>query len=379
MRFLVKLEDPDKARIFNAYLTSQGIQNELDVEINSDWADPNYGHQTYKIWVIDEDDYERAQELYQNYNNNPDDPKYRVKPSVTPFPFSIPKVTPVVEGNKDKQTSHPFRKKAIPVTTYLILICILVFFLTGLTEPDTKHGVASRFLPSPVEKSLLYDWPYAFELRERLAKDIVLDNETIEVPYEENLLLQEINRTPYWQGVYNLLVSREHPRVNNIPMFEKIREGELWRLITPIFLHGSILHILFNMLWLYFLGGQIERMIGALKYLLIVAIAAVFSNTAQYLVSGPEFAGFSGVICAFLTFIGERQRKAPWEGYRLDPPTYNFLMIFVLTMFGISLALFFAQFLFNASFNIGIANTAHMAGLAIGFILGRLPFFQWKG
>ena len=41
--------------------------------------------------------------------------------------------------------------------------------------------------------------------------------------------------------------------------FKDILGGQIWRIITPIFLHFSILHIFFNMYWLYELGGQIEK------------------------------------------------------------------------------------------------------------------------
>ena len=61
--------------------------------------------------------------------------------------------------------------------------------------------------------------------------------------------------------------------------------GEYWRLITPIFLHFGLMHIVFNSLILWEFGRRIEHSKGALHLLLILFIAAVVSNTAQYILS----------------------------------------------------------------------------------------------
>ena len=47
--------------------------------------------------------------------------------------------------------------------------------------------------------------------------------------------------------------------------FHEIKNGQIWRIFTPSLLHGGILHLLFNILWLMVLGGMIERDKGALK------------------------------------------------------------------------------------------------------------------
>lgn len=62
-----------------------------------------------------------------------------------------------------------------------------------------------------------------------------------------------------------------------------IEAGEYWRLITPVLLHASILHIGFNMYALYMLGPELERHFGHLSFFLL------------YLLSG-----FAGVVLSFL-------------------------------------------------------------------------------
>lgn len=77
---------------------------------------------------------------------------------------------------------------------------------------------------------------------------------------------------------------------------ELIRQGQWWRLITPIFLHGSWLHLGVNGLSLLWFGGQMERLYGARKYLLIFLFAGVAGNLLSYLLLPQESLGASGAL-----------------------------------------------------------------------------------
>src|SRR5205085_2056774 len=63
---------------------------------------------------------------------------------------------------------------------------------------------------------------------------------------------------------------------------DAIRRGEVWRLVTPILLHFGIAHLVFNMIWLYQLGGLVELRKGHLAMAAIVLASAVVSNLGEY-------------------------------------------------------------------------------------------------
>src|SRR5260221_13935935 len=63
---------------------------------------------------------------------------------------------------------------------------------------------------------------------------------------------------------------------------ELIAGGQVWRLITPMFLHGGWLHLLVNSYSLYQLGGSMERIYGSRKYLLIYVAAGLVGNSLSY-------------------------------------------------------------------------------------------------
>jgi GlpG protein len=144
----------------------------------------------------------------------------------------------------------------------------------------------------------------------------------------------------------------------------QIKHGQLWRLVTPIFLHGNLLHLGFNMLWLYSLGVQIEVRRGTVGFGVMVLLLAVVSNLAQYLLGGgPHFLGMSGVVFGLFGYVWLRQRIAPTDGFFISE--FNvFIMLFVLVL-GFTGSL-------NGVAGGGIANYAHLGGLLGGVAVGAI-------
>src|SRR5207249_10387817 len=66
----------------------------------------------------------------------------------------------------------------------------------------------------------------------------------------------------------------------------EIRHGEVWRLITPIFIHAGAVHLIFNVYALFILGTMIEAREGWLRLGSLVVVIAALSNLGQYYMSG---------------------------------------------------------------------------------------------
>jgi membrane associated rhomboid family serine protease len=136
----------------------------------------------------------------------------------------------------------------------------------------------------------------------------------------------------------------------------ELSQGQWWRLITPIFLHFGLLHLLFNMVWLWELGRVIEWRFGWSRLLLLVLLAGVASNLAELAWSGPLFGGMSGVVYALLTYLWMQGRFNPWLG--LDVPRH---------ILAIMLAWFFLCWMGLLG---PVANMAHTGGLIVGALWG---------
>jgi len=140
---------------------------------------------------------------------------------------------------------------------------------------------------------------------------------------------------------------------------DEIRAGQVWRLITPTFIHFDIYHLVFNLLWIWVCGGGIEKRQRWLTYILIYAVSASISNLAQYFATGPAFGGMSGVVYAFLGYI--------WMQIRFNP--INYVGVMPKSVVPLMLAWFIACWLGLIP---NVANVAHTAGLIIGVIWGRI-------
>ena len=77
---------------------------------------------------------------------------------------------------------------------------------------------------------------------------------------------------------------------------ELIRAGELWRFLTPILLHASIPHILFNMYALFIFGVGLERHFGHGRFLLLYLLGGFTGNVLSFLLSGGYSVGASTAI-----------------------------------------------------------------------------------
>lgn len=75
-----------------------------------------------------------------------------------------------------------------------------------------------------------------------------------------------------------------------------IDDGQWWRFITPIFLHIGLLHLLMNSFALYYIGIQVEKIFGSIRFFFIYIIAGMSGVYASYLMNPSIAAGASGAI-----------------------------------------------------------------------------------
>ncbi|PCI59505.1 MAG: rhomboid family intramembrane serine protease GlpG [Gammaproteobacteria bacterium] len=131
---------------------------------------------------------------------------------------------------------------------------------------------------------------------------------------------------------------------------------EPWRLLGPAFFHFSWLHIVFNSMWWWQLGGEIEKKLSKNTLLNVFLITAIASNLGQYLVSGADFGGLSGVVYGLVGFIWWLGWLAPDKGLNLPKPLIGILLFWMLLGFMEILPM-------------NMANTAHLLGLVSGCLL----------
>lgn len=136
-----------------------------------------------------------------------------------------------------------------------------------------------------------------------------------------------------------------------------IMQGEWWRLVTPIFLHASFAHMLFNSFSLVIFGPPLEQMFGKIRFFILYLSTGIIANIATFILkpltyihvgsSGAIF-GLFGIYIAIILF-------------RKELMSYNNKQV-VITI----LALGFIMTFLQPNINV----TAHMMGFISGFFLG---------
>ncbi len=145
-----------------------------------------------------------------------------------------------------------------------------------------------------------------------------------------------------------------------------LAQGEYWRLFTPMFIHGGILHFGFNNWALYVLGYQIEHLLKPQRYLLLYFLAGIGGNLASALVSTSVSVGASGALfgllgCGFYVERSIQSKIKELTGSKLRQGAYTGMVVANI-IFGLMIP--------------QIDNAAHIGGLIVGityaYVLLRL-------
>jgi GlpG protein len=143
-----------------------------------------------------------------------------------------------------------------------------------------------------------------------------------------------------------------------------MQNNEWWRLITPMFIHFSLTHLVFNCLWIYVLGSKIEQIDGHITFINLVIFSSIISNLAQHFFGESAlFGGLSGVIYGLLGYCMIIEIDTKQERYDLPPALYLFMLIWLILGFLGILNLF--------GFG-NVANYAHLGGLISGIIFAMI-------
>lgn len=261
----------------------------------------------WSIWAIPEDRVGQAREELERYRVEPDHPRYRAAGS---------SAREIRKGGQraEKEYRKNFRDLTgywdraqparSPITHILVAASVGVFFLTlGMNSSWKVHLLISHYLyPQP---------------------------------------------TPGF-----------------VPLME-VREGQVWRLITPIFLHADPIHLIFNMMALLYFSTQVEYRHGSLFLLAFVIGSAAVSNVAQYFDSGPAFGGMSGVVYALLGYVWVRSSYEHTSGLYVHPQAVFIAMVWMIM-----------GFLGPLDGVMRMANIAHLTGLAFGLVAGTIPYLR---
>jgi rhomboid protease GluP len=146
---------------------------------------------------------------------------------------------------------------------------------------------------------------------------------------------------------------------------EYIRAGELWRFFTPMLLHGSILHIGFNMYALYIFGIGLERRYGHGRFLLLYILGGFAGAVFSFLFSSANSIGASGAIFGLIGAEGIFliQNRGLF-GSRMRGALNNVIFVVAINLF--------------LGLQPGIDNWGHVGGLMGGLIFAWFAGPHWE-
>jgi len=192
-----------------------------------------------------------------------------------------------------------------------------------------------------------------------LPTDVVIDEKLVN-PVVTYILVAVTVAIYLVQAGSQLLLGTDVAALLGMKINEYIIAGQVWRLVTPMFLHGSLLHIGFNMYALVVIGAGLERRFGHWRFLLLYVLGSFGGNVFSFLLSPNPSLGAStsifGLLGAEMVFFYQN-RKLFGSGARRALQN-------VITVAAIN---------FVIGLSPGIDNWGHLGGLLGGLV------FTWFG
>ena len=142
-----------------------------------------------------------------------------------------------------------------------------------------------------------------------------------------------------------------------VPAF--VKAGEYYRLVTSMFIHLDLLHLVNNCVSLYIFGSRIEKYFGRGKYIIIYLLSGIAGGVVSVMFSGAMSAGASGGVFGLAGAVLALTFRSKLEASGLDYTT-------MLTLVGISFGMGFLHS--------GVNNYAHGGGLVAGCVLGLILY-----
>jgi len=340
MRRIGLVENSSHAELFCDYLVTLGIHATSEQTSDSPESSSATESEQREIWVKDERKVDAAKTALDLFLLQPDEARY-LSSSVDAAKVRAQEV----EANKRRlKNVQPVRHRSLPglgggglgggglgggnsqrpvVALAMVAICVIVGLLTNFGSPRITRAQRERAMPSRETK--------VFASMTFLSPD---------------------------------------DAVRSSSPFTSILKGEVWRLITPAFLHAGILHLAMNMMAIFGLGGAIERTQGRFTILLLIIVTAIAGTVVQALWpewnnGGPGGIGASGVAYGLIGYIWVRPYYDP--DFQIYLPSSGLILAMLFLLLGL------------AEVVPRIANGAHVGGLACGILMATLVRLNDQG
>lgn len=308
MRFLGQINGRSSAESFVAYLLTLDITTQIEAVPS---ATPDGPGDLWEIWVRDEDKLGEARAELTSFVDNPRDVRYA---------DALSNARSILAEKEKKRKAALRNLKRVdmqrspgmggggsipPLTLTLLILSIAVSLFSSFARPKPNN-----------------EWGMA--------------------------IVEELS----FVSASDYVASKGDPAAS-------LKKGELWRVITPAFLHLNMIHLAMNMFVLISFGRMVERWLGTPKYALFVLLLAVVPNLLQglspaWMTGSPMFGGISGVLYGLFGYVWVRSSLNPNLGVSIPFPI---VVIFVgMIVVGLS----------GTVPNWPSAELCHLGGLLIG-------------